>query len=63
MNTVLDRVYLAMDAALRAIEDGCDCGCTDAAKAGLVDAMRDLETMTTLPRRDQSCCGGSCTDC
>ena len=58
---VLDRAYLAMDAALQALREGCDCGCTDEARDGLVDAMRDLEGMTEVPQRTD-CCGdpGDC---
>lgn len=39
----LDRIYLAMDIAQEAMQEGCACGCLDEAREGLLEAMKLIE--------------------
>ena len=52
--TVLNRVYLAMESMVEAVED-CDCAsscCSDEVD-GLRVAMRDLDALTSLPHDEE----------
>lgn len=57
----IDRAYLAMEAAVRAMADGCPCGCLEDARDGLIQAMRELEGMVSTSESD--CCGGGGCHC
>lgn len=58
MKPLLDLAYLAMDNALRALENGCDCGCTDEPCEALVEALHAIEAYNERhPTRP--CCAAS----